>query len=867
MRKEKYTLSARGYSLIIKGFLKNCLVDDVLQYLVEMSEAEHPVPGFAVGQFLRVCVDTVRVGEMYQKLKDLALPVMEPDAIAVVLEDCWRRHDAKMARAVQQESRDANVELNHRCYDSLLKVYAESCDPEAFSVLQEAQQLNVPLSDMFCTSLLARCAEKKFVTFAEEVARHVRATSKMNIAMYSALMKVYAYAYMYDKACDLYHDILADGIEPDSTMIGCLMRFSVECGRTDLFKELSEKPLMALDMQSCMSLIRAAGRDRDVDRAFAVLQQLSDNNMKPDHIALNCVVDVCVKAGDIKRAEGLVFEMEDLGFADIITYNTLLKGYCQKHNLPAADALLAKMSEKGKHPNDISYNCMLNHLVATGNYKDSWKIVEQMEKNNVVPDQYTVSILLKGIKKMRGEHDVQKCFDFLDRSGVDPCSDEILLNTVLEICIRHKEFNRLAKLMANFEKSTLRPSVPTYGAIIKAYANLSKLDKCWHYWNEMKVERGLEPTDIVWGCMLDALVTNGAVEDAVDLFQHYSGSPNPVICSILVKGLANAEQPKRALQLWKDMKRNGMKMNLVAYNVMVDSQARLGNMEEVMELVEAMAADGCQPDSITHGTICKGYALKGDLSKALQVLKFIQDSKISHDAIVYNTILDGCAKHRRPELVDQILATMDANGVSPSNFTLGILLKIYARQRDLAKAIEVFRTMPQKGQFVPNNTVWSCLLSACVSNNNADEAMKVFAKMQAASVMAESRACTALVQCLVRNDRLHEAIDVVDVVYGLRKGSNKPSNASIDQECLESLLTTLAQKGFLEELGAPLLQRLRAAKVSVAGRLMASALRMEGSQKSTCESTLLTSLGRGKNDIKKNDSGHPWEAKKKTLAK
>jgi len=164
---------------------------------------------------------------------------------------------------------------------------------------------------------------------------------------------------------------------------------------------------------------------------------------------------------------------------------------------------------------------------------------------------------------------------------------------------------------------------------------------------------------------------------------------------------------------------------------------------------------------------------------------------------------------------------------------------------NLAKAIEVFRTMPQKGQFVPNNTVWSCLLSACVSNNNADEAMKVFAKMQAASVMAESRACTALVQCLVRNDRLHEAIDVVDVVYGLRKGSNKPSNASIDQECLESLLPTLAQKGFLEELGAPLLQRLRAAKVSVAGRLMASALRMEGSQKSTCESTLLTSLGRG----------------------
>jgi len=855
MRQEKFTLSPRGYSLIIKGFLKTGLVDKVLQYLVEMSVANHPVPGFAVGQFLRGCLENGRVPEMYQKLKEHALPVMEPEAISVVLEDCLRRHDNKMAHVVHKESKDAKVQLSHRAYDSLLKVFAESSDPQAFDVLKEAQQLNVPLSDSLCTSLLARCAESKFVTLAKEIIRHVRATSKMNIALYSALMKVYAYSYMYDQACDLYDDIRADGIEPDNMMFGCLMKFSVECGRTDLSKELSTKVSM-LDVQNYMSLIRAAGRDRDVDRAFAVLQQLSDNNVEPDSIALNCVVDVCVKAGDIKRAEALVFEMEDRSMEDIITYNTLLKGYCQKHNLTAAKALLAKMSAKGQSPNDISYNCVLNHLATTGNYKDCWEIVEQMEKGNVPPDHYTVSILLKGVKNMRGVIDVQKAFDFLDRSGVDPCSDEVLLNTVLEICTRHKEFKRLVKLMAHFEKSTLQPSVPTYGSIIKAYANINQLDRCWHYWDEMKVERGLEPNDIVWGCMLDALVTNGKVDDAMDLFQDHCGSPNPVICSILVKGLANHNQSKRALQLWKDMKRNGMKMNLVAYNVMVDSQARLGNMEEVMEIVEAMAEDGCNPDSITHSTICKGYTVNGDLSKALGVLKFMQESKISHDAIVYNTILDGCAKHRRPELVDQILATMDAYGVHPSNFTLGILLKIYARQRDLPKALEVFRTLPEKGKFAPNNQVWSCLLSACVSNNNADEAMKVLAKMQAASAMADSRACTALVQCLVRCDRLDEAIQVVDVVYGLRNGSNKSSNSSIDQECLESLLTTLAQKGFLEELGAPLLQRLRAAKVSVAGRLMASALRTEESPKpKKCE------------DTKKRDSSHPWEAKKKTLAK
>lgn len=34
----------------------------------------------------------------------------------------------------------------------------------------------------------------------------------------------------------------------------------------------------------------------------------------------------------------------------------------------------------------------------------------------------------------------------------------------------------------------------------------------------MQGQRGLEPNDIVFGCMLDALVCNGQVDEAVKLF-------------------------------------------------------------------------------------------------------------------------------------------------------------------------------------------------------------------------------------------------------------------------------------------------------------------------------------------------------------
>merc|ERR1719155_320816 len=194
------------------------------------------------------------------------------------------------------------------------------------------QKEELRISEGLCVGLLARCADSKFLRFAEEISTFVRGRDGMTIACYSALMKVYAYCSMYDKACDLYDQIRAEGLEPDSMMYGCLMKFSVECGRTELSRELFDKA-PSLDIQNYMSLIRAAGRDKDVNRAFAVLEKLKSSAVTVDIAAYNCVLDACVSAGDLKRARTLMAEMRSISTMqnlDIITYNTLLKGYCSK---------------------------------------------------------------------------------------------------------------------------------------------------------------------------------------------------------------------------------------------------------------------------------------------------------------------------------------------------------------------------------------------------------------------------------------------------------------------------------------------------------------------------------------------------------
>merc|ERR550514_2138871 len=180
----------------------------------------------------------------------------------------------------------------------------------------------------------------------------------------------------------------------------------------------------------------------------------------------------------MKRAEALCEDMRKIAKLDMITYNTLLKGYCSQGDLKGARALLREMETTGLKPNDVSYNCMINAAAKAGNMRDAWDIIASMEKAGIASDHYTVSTMMKAMKFAKHPRDVQRALELLDRSGLNVCEDEVLLNTVLDTCIRQKEHARLQQVLEAFRKSHLKPSVPTYGSLIKAYGALKQIQRC-----------------------------------------------------------------------------------------------------------------------------------------------------------------------------------------------------------------------------------------------------------------------------------------------------------------------------------------------------------------------------------------------------
>jgi len=829
MQASKQRISPRGYSLVIKNFLKRGLVDAALSQMGAMRKEGYFVPPFAMTLLAQKAAEAGCLVEVLSRseLCGVSLPA---EALVLILDDCCKRGDVALASHIEESQRQFinGGSLPPQCYGPLLKTFTAAGSPHALELWEEFVRIADRASEGLCMALLIRCADARFLRLAEEVSRYLRSNGEMSVAMYSVLMKVYASCGFHGRACDLYQDMLHRGIEPDEAMYASLMRMAAECGRTDLSRELFRKA-PRLEMHSATAVFKALSRDKDADGAFALLQKMKATDEELDITVYNCVLDVCVCAGELDRARALLSEMRSAGPVDIVTYNTMLKGFCSKGDLESARAMLHEMERDGCKPNDISYNSMINAAASAGNSQQAWRLIDAMQKQGISVDRYTLTIMLKAMRR-DNEGEVRRTFQLLDGAGIDVCSEEVLLNTVLETCVRHGELRRLATVVEAAERSPslmASISVHTCAAMIKAYSALHRPQRCVQLWELVVRQRALEPNAIALGCMLDALVCAGRVDDAVTLFHEWKSrfvGAATIMYSTLIKGFASAGRAKEAMDMWREIRALGVQLNVVTYNTLINAQVRQGCIAEASQLLASMEPDGVVPDAITYSTLAKGYAMRGDLDEAFEVFRKMRRNGLAKESVVYNTLLDGCTRHNRMDLADIVIEYIERDKIEPSNFTLGILVKMYGKRRQLDRAFEVFNRMPAQVGFEPNAQVLTCLMNACIINGALSRAWEVFGWIQASAEGVDAKACGVLLNGCVRAGYLEQAMQLVEDAYGLH-GRRRllPSGQHLAADNVHDFLRALAQRG-LGQQTVDVLAQLRDVGVPLNGRLLSSLL-------------------------------------------
>merc|ERR1719316_2550588 len=151
-------------------------------------------------------------------------------------------------------------------------------------------------------------------------------------------------------------------------MFVCLMNDAIACNNVEMslhfFKELCKVETPSI--RTYMTILRMYAKENDWEAACKILSDMRAAGATPDNLVFNNVLGVCVGAGQVEAAHRLIDDWKDTeGMLDIISYNTLLKGYAQVPNFAKSEALLERMQSSGPAPNLISFNTVMDCAVRT----------------------------------------------------------------------------------------------------------------------------------------------------------------------------------------------------------------------------------------------------------------------------------------------------------------------------------------------------------------------------------------------------------------------------------------------------------------------------------------------------------------------
>jgi pentatricopeptide repeat protein len=224
-----------------------------------------------------------------------------------------------------------------------------------------------------------------------------------------------------------------------------------------------------VDVSKHVAMMRARSREQDLEGAMQVFRKLQSSGVQLTALVYNALLDSCVQCGKVNIALQHFNEMKELGFVDVVSYNTLLKAYLKIGQIHKARTLLAEMAASNIQANQVTYNEMLNAIVTTKDRKEMWALVREMNAIGMKPNSVTCSIILKSLTAHSATDDVRQAMALIDNLQED--MDEVLFASVVEACVRVGQLDLLSSKLQQYASvgGLAGLTAPTYGSMIKAY--------------------------------------------------------------------------------------------------------------------------------------------------------------------------------------------------------------------------------------------------------------------------------------------------------------------------------------------------------------------------------------------------------------
>ncbi|KAJ0231729.1 Pentatricopeptide repeat-containing protein [Hirschfeldia incana] len=331
-----------------------------------------------------------------------------------------------------------------------------------------------------------------------------------------------------------------------------------------------------------------------------------------------------------------------------------------------------------KHTTE-TFNRMIDVLGKYFEFDASWALVNRMKEcPGSIPNHVTFRIIFK---RYVTAHLVQEALDTYDRLDDFNLRDETSFINLVDALCEHKHVVEAEELCfgRNVIGNGFRVSGNTkiHNLILRGWSKLGWWAKCKEYWEKMDSE--------------------GVVKD---LFSY----------SIYMDIMCKSGKPWKAVNLYKEMKRKRIKLDVVAYNTVIRAIGASQGVDFGVRVFREMKERGCEPNVATHNTVIKLLCEEGRVRDAYGMLNEMPKRGCQPDSITYMCFF---ARMEKPGEILSLFGRMIRSGVRPRMDTYVMLMRKFERWGFLQPVLHVWKTMKESGD-TPDSAAYNAMIDALI---------------------------------------------------------------------------------------------------------------------------------------------------------
>ncbi|KAK2983116.1 hypothetical protein RJ640_022588 [Escallonia rubra] len=493
-----------------------------------------------------------------------------------------------------------------------------------------------------------------------------------------------------------------------NTMISCYVRLGLFTEALDLFGKMLADGIKP-DEITMISLVSACSKLRDLKMGESLHLYAEENGLDTSGSLLNCLVDMYIKCGEMRKAFKLLGSCES-ETTDVVLWTTLISGFVKVGDLTAARHLFNQTRKK----NLITWATMISGYVQGGFYSKSLELFREMRLENVRPDEVALLTVISACAHMEYIILGRSIHGLVVKYGM--IIDGFLGNSLIDLYSKCKLLDLANKVLEQLPGK----NVVSWNSMLDGYCRSGEIEKARIFFEKMP-----EKDEVSWNTMMNCYTKFHLFEELFDLFREMQGSkvkPNSLTLVSLLSSCASVGALNHGIWVHAHIKRNQIAVDNKLATALVNMYGKCGSIHKAKEVFSEIKAKTV----FLWTAMIAAHAMEGQPHKAIALYMEMEVSGIKPDHITFIALLSACS---HGGLVDEGYRYFNkmrtVYNLKPAVQHYGCMVDLLGRVGRLEDAKEFIETMPIE----PDASIWSSLMRACATYHKVKLAEHAFERI------------------------------------------------------------------------------------------------------------------------------------------